>query len=318
MRRTLHRIALPATDQHLSVIGLHAARPGPTIVITANIHGDECTGVGAVLSLIPVLEQNLSAGAVHLYPSLNPMGLEQRSRKIPEEDQDLNRLFPGERLGSPAERQAHCIWADLIARKPTLVIDLHSDAPESIPYALLDRATSLKGIERSLLEGQAQRIAEASGLTILHEYPDDRYSRFRLDRSLSGAVLNRLKIPAVTVECGPRLHISHTAVQTMQTAVLRMLQAMEVLPSAPPATRPPIPGHWRRDSGPRAATEGILLARAPVGGLLHRGDLVAEIYGLSGELRERLSADAPGFVVAYAERSHVLPGVAVCTYALRE
>jgi predicted deacylase len=75
---------------------------------------------------------------------------------------------------------------------------------------------------------------------------------------------------------------------------------------------------WRRDSGPRASTAGVLVTRARPGVRLQRGDVIAEVRSLSGLLLEELTAEAPGFVVSHAERAHVVAGVPVCTYALKE
>lgn len=291
---------------------------GPTVIVTANIHGDECTGVGAVLRLIPLLESRLQRGVVHLYPTLNPEGLERRSRKVPEDDQDLNRLFPGDPTGSPSERLAHAVWTDVCARAPDLVIDLHTDAPASVPYVLLDRATALSGAHRTALEASARRIADAAGLTVLHEYPEDRYARYRLDRSLTGAVLNRLQVPAVTVEAGPRLHLDPDAVDTTSNAVLGMLGALGMV-DEPGVVHPSrVPGSWRRDAGPRASSAGILVPMAAPGRRVQRGDKLAEIRSLSGALLEEIRAEHAGFMVSLAERTHVVAGVPVCTFGLAE
>lgn len=325
MPRTVSRIPLGTRGVDLTVVTVAASAErgrggkGPAVVVTANVHGDECTGVGAVLALLPLLDRALVRGAVHLYPTLNPEGLERRSRKVPEDDQDLNRLFPGDAAGSPAERLAHAAWSDLAARAPDLVVDLHVDAPASIPYALLDRATGLRPSTRGPLEARARHFAEASGLTVVHEYPEDRYARYRLDRSLTGAVLNRLQVPAVTIECGPRLHLDPAAVATTAHAVLGMLNVLGMVDDPVPAHPSRIPGGpWRRDSGPRAGSTGILVPRATPGALLQRGDPVAEIRALSGALLEEIVADTESFVLSLAERAHVVAGVPVCTVALRE
>jgi len=325
MPRTVSRIALGTRGADLTVITIAAPaerRPpgkGPVVVVTANIHGDECNGVGVVLELLPILEAGLLQGAVHLYPTLNPEGLERRSRKVPEDDQDLNRLFPGDAAGSPAERLAHAVWADISARHPDLVIDLHTDAPASIPYALLDRATGLRHAVRGPLEASARRIAEATGLTVLHEYPEDRYARYRLDRSLTGAVLNRLQVPAVTIEAGPRLYLDPASVTSSATAVLGMLHALGMVADpAPPHPTRVEGGPWRRDSGPRASSTGLLVPKAVPGVLLKRGDPVAHIRSLAGALLEEIPAEHESFVVSLAERTHVVAGVPVCTVALRE
>ncbi|MDP2314446.1 MAG: succinylglutamate desuccinylase/aspartoacylase family protein [Pseudomonadota bacterium] len=326
MPRTVSRVALGTRGIDLTLITIAAPAErrrvgdkGPVVVVAANVHGDECTGVGAVLRLLPLLEATLLRGAVHLYPTLNPEGLERRSRKVPEDDQDLNRLFPGDAAGSPSERLAHAVWMDVCAHNPDLVIDLHTDAPASIPYALLDRATNLRHGHRGAVEGSARTIAASSGLTVLHEYPEDRYSRYRLDRSLTGAVLNRLQVPAVTIEAGPRLYLDTAAVDTTAQAVLGMLHALGMVEAeALPHPTRMHGGPWRRDSGPRASSTGVLVPRVAPGRLLAKGDLVAEVRALSGALLEEIHAEAEGFVVSLAERTHVVAGVPVCTYALRE
>jgi predicted deacylase len=325
MPRTVSRVAIGARGLDLTLITMVAPperrKPGkgPVVVVTANVHGDECTGVGAILRLIPLLEGQLEHGTVHLYPTLNPEGLERRSRKVPEDDQDLNRLFPGDPSGGPAERLAHAAWTDICARTPDLVVDLHADSPASIPYALLDRATGVRPGARGPLEAATRRLAEATGLTVLHEYPEDRYARYRLDRSLTGAVLNKLRVPAVTVEIGPRLYLDPGAVDAAASAVLGMLHALDMVTPQPPAHPSRLSGGpWRRDSGPRAQSTGLLVPRVAPGQLLRRGDIVAEIRSLAGALLEEIPAEQDGFVVSLAERTHVVGGVPVCTVAMRE
>lgn len=325
MPRTVSRVALPTRGAELTVVSVAAptdrrkpAGRAPVVLVTANVHGDECTGVATVVRLVSLLESTLQRGTVHLYPTLNPVGLERRSRKVPEDDQDLNRLFPGEADGGPSERLAQTIWGELAARSPDLVIDLHSDAAGSLPYALLDRATRLRGAARTDLETLTRGFATTCGLTVLHEYPDDRYERYRLDRSLTGAVLNHLRVPAITLECGPRLYLDASAVTTMTNAVLGMLHAHGMVPEAPPASPSRVLGDWRRDSGPRASSAGLLIARARPGQMLQKGDIVAEIRSLAGTLLEELAAESPGFVVSPAERAHVVAGVPVCTWATKE
>lgn len=291
----------------------------PIVAVTANVHGDECTGIGAILRLAQQLETRLLRGTVHLYPSLNPGGLEQQERRVPEDEQDLNRCFPGDITGNPSERQAGLIWTELISRRPELLIDLHADAPQSIPYVILDRALSLHGLARRTLEARAADLADATGLTVIHEYPDGRYRQYRLDRSLTGAALNHLQIPALTIEAGPRLYLHEPSVQAMLDGVLGPLYALEMVAqrAAPHPTRVD-GGPWRRDAGPRASTSGLLLPRITPGRFLHHGSLIAEIRGMSGAVLEEIRSNADGFVLSHAERAHVAAGVPICTYAMMD
>lgn len=309
---------LPVVTVGAAPRGRGAAR-GPVVVVTANVHGDECTGLGAALRLAPILEHRLRRGVVHLYPTLNPEGLERRTRRVPHDDQDLNRLFPGDADGSPAERLAHAAWMDIAGRMPSCIVDLHADAVGAMPYALLDRALRRGAGERAQLEARAAELAEATGLTVLWEYPDERYARYRLDRSLTGAAMNRLGCPAVTIEAGPRLALDDAAMATAVAAVLGVLHALKMVDEpSPRATSRVGGGPWRRDAGPRASVAGVLFPAVPVGRAVARGEVVAEVHGFDGSTLESVRAESEGFVVSAAERAHVVAGVPVCTFATRE
>ena len=188
------------------------ASDGPTVVVTANVHGDEATGVAAVLHLQQRLEELLLVGRVVLYPSVNPHGLRLQQRPVPADGVDLNRAFPGDRGARGAEGVAGRLWADLERRAPDLVIDLHADSVVAVPYTILDRPVSLEGEARRHMERRLDDLAHAAALLVLQEYPDDQYVRFALDRSLAGAMVNRGAVPAITIESGPRRWIAAPAV----------------------------------------------------------------------------------------------------------
>jgi len=322
MPRSVTRVEQGGRSPDVTVISVSADRPShrgqgardPVVVVTANVHGDECTGVGVCLALAEELDGALLRGTVHLYPSLNPEALERRTRRHPDEDVDLNRLFPGDAHGSPAERLVFATWSDLAARSPDLVVDIHADAPGAIPYVLTDRAIALRGAERVRLEAECAALADATGLTVLQEYPDDRYSRYRLDRSLTGAVLNRLQVPALTVEAGPRLVLDRAAVQVAAQAVRGVLGSLGMVEASAVRHGSRLPGAWRRDSGPRAGVAGVLVAVAEPGVAVRRGDVLAEVRSLGGTVLERIRAEGNGFVVSFVERAHVVSGVPVCTF----
>lgn len=322
MPRSVARVEQDGRSPDVTVITVSSERRAPrtagvrepVVAVTANVHGDECTGVGACLRLAEELDGALKHGTVHLYPSLNPEALERRTRRHPDEDVDLNRLFPGDANGSPAERLVHATWSDLASRRPDLVVDIHADAPGAIPYVLTDRAIALRGAERSRLESDCAVLAEATGLTVLQEYPDDRYARYRLDRSLTGAVLNRLHVPALTLEAGPRLVLDARAVQATALAVRGMLASMGMVDGASVAHPTRLAGAWRRDSGPRAGVAGLLIGVVEPGVALQRGDVLAEVRSLGGGVLERIRAEGDGFVLSFVERAHVVSGVPVCTF----
>ena len=121
------RLPLPLSKDGVSfsppVITIASPKAGATVVITANLHGDEVTGLSVAQRLIKTIPDELICGKVVIYPTINPDGLAKMSRLC--HGQDINRLFPGDALGSPAERSARIFWDDINRQHPDLLIDIH-------------------------------------------------------------------------------------------------------------------------------------------------------------------------------------------------
>lgn len=299
----------------LPIVTVEAPEPGPVAVITANLHGDECTGVGVAHRLRHGLPDALQRGTVHIFPSLNPLGLREGSRGVPGDTKDPNRCYPGDAEGSPSERLAATVWETLVEAKPDLLVDLHTDASRAIPYAILDRV--VRGQARRQVDARCHELAEASGLTVLREYPRPRYLRYGLDRSLPGALVNDLGVPAVTLEVGPRRALDPVAVQTATAAALGVLTAAGLLDA--PAPRHPTRvagGPWRREAGPRVAQAGVLEVLVEPGVPFERDEIVARVRSLEGRTLQELTAAGPGFVVAIPDRCWAPAASACATLAI--
>ena len=110
-------------------IPLHVRRglePGPTVFVTAAVHGNELNGTGAIRNLIRDPQLHLRAGSLILIPVVNVLGFDRHSRYLPDR-RDLNRCFPGTKGGSLARRLAHRIF-DEIVNRCDYGIDLHTAA----------------------------------------------------------------------------------------------------------------------------------------------------------------------------------------------
>ena len=293
---------------------VHRNGAGPTVAITANVHGDEVTGVAAVHTLDRWLSDQLGCGSVVLYPSLNPRGLEAGNRRFG--DADLNRCFPGAARGTASARAAHAIWRDLMNRRPDAVVDLHADSPAAVGYALVDRAVHRKGGARRALEASAEELARASGLIWMREDVDDDYLRYHLDRSLAGALLNHGDIPSVTLEVGPRRVAQPDAVRQMVAGVRGILAQMGMTDE--PTPNPALEGPWRRASTPRAERAGMFVPQLAAGSTFEAEQSLGEIRGLDGTSRAVMRAPGRGVVISWAEGAWVDAGGAVGTLALED
>ncbi len=311
---TRKSVALPSGER-LSVMTVHSGCQGPSVVVTANIHGDESTGIGVVHNLLRCLPDLLLRGTVHLYPTLNPGGLMANARTLPADEKDLNRVFPGKPRGLASERHAHCIWTDIQARCPDVLLDLHTDVAGAVPYAIIDRVVRVR--DRRRLSAQCLRLATASGLTVLREYPKDRYLRYQLDKSLAGAMVNFAAVPAITLEVGPRRRLDPEAIVIATRAALGVLTTAGVV-NMPAGEAPELSGPYRREGGPRTNHTGVLVPLVQPGDTLERGGAIAEVRTIEGDVLETLRARASGFVIALPERTHVVPGVTAATVAVRD
>jgi predicted deacylase len=110
-------------------IPIHVRRglePGPTVFVTAAVHGNELNGTGTIRNLIRDPEIQLRKGSLILIPVVNILGFDRHSRYLPDR-RDLNRCFPGSRGGSMAKRLAQRIF-DEIVNRCDYGIDLHTAA----------------------------------------------------------------------------------------------------------------------------------------------------------------------------------------------
>jgi uncharacterized protein len=108
----------------LPVHVLHGLRPGPTMFVSAAIHGDELNGVEIIRRLLRTLDPKSIGGTLLCVPVVNVFGFISRSRYLPDR-RDLNRSFPGSATGSLAARLAHLFLSEIVKRSQ-LGVDLHS------------------------------------------------------------------------------------------------------------------------------------------------------------------------------------------------
>ncbi|HUT81675.1 MAG TPA: succinylglutamate desuccinylase/aspartoacylase family protein, partial [Candidatus Bathyarchaeia archaeon] len=82
------------TIERLPIIIAQGKIDGPILWLTANIHGDEYTGIPVIHNIINNLDLNQLKGAIIAIPTLNPAGSRTTSRYPYYDKKDPNRLFP--------------------------------------------------------------------------------------------------------------------------------------------------------------------------------------------------------------------------------
>lgn len=112
---------------------------GPTLVISAGVHGDEYEGQIAVSELASELTASDIKGRLILLPMMNLPAAEAGRRVSPIDNGNLNRLYPGDPKGTPSEMIAH-FHEEVVLPLADFAVDLHSGGS-----SLMYPATLLRG-----------------------------------------------------------------------------------------------------------------------------------------------------------------------------
>lgn len=101
-----------------------SAKPGPTAIVQAGIHGDEVAGVHALCEFLEA-EVRPDCGRLLVIPVMNPGAYRARERKATG-GLDMNRCFPGDAEGEHLETRLARRFMNLVeAERPALVMTLH-------------------------------------------------------------------------------------------------------------------------------------------------------------------------------------------------
>ncbi|MFT5468500.1 MAG: putative deacylase [Verrucomicrobiales bacterium] len=113
-------------DLHLSVHVRRGEKPGPRLLLTAALHGDEINGVEILRQVLRRRILRKLRGDLIVIPIVNEPAFVGRSRYMPDR-RDLNRLFPGSKTGSLGSKLARALSAE-VAPHCTHGIDFHTGA----------------------------------------------------------------------------------------------------------------------------------------------------------------------------------------------
>ncbi len=303
------------STRRLAVMEAKSQNEGPVLWLVGCLHGEEVGGIAIIQELFKRLKKEpLIRGAVHAFPLANPMGFEMMSRNIGVNEEDLNRSFPGNPKGSLAERIADKIFATIIATQPTLVLDLHNDWTQSIPYTLID---PYPGAEHKEAYEKVKTFAEQTGLVVINEQedPDDKDD---LKRSLSGSLLTK-NIPAITLELGEAYVVNEKNLEEGVKAIWNILEKLDMVnPSiqrmdyAVPADLQGKILHYSHQ--PVSSSSGIIRFKVKPGQLVKKDQPIAKIYNVFGKLEQTLSADRDGIVLGLSDSSVALPGEPIVSF----
>lgn len=174
-------LPVPDTTVKLPITIINGTGDGPTLLITAGIHGGEYPGIAAAMELGRDIEPEDVAGCLIMIHPVNIQGFwARREFIVPEDGKNLNRVFPGDPLGTLSDKTAYLISSNFFTIAD-FYVDMHSgDIHESLhPYVYypgqptaeveeksrsVAKVLDMEYMVRSLATGGAYNYAASTGL----------------------------------------------------------------------------------------------------------------------------------------------------------
>lgn len=174
-------LPVPDTAVKIPLTVINGCEDGPTLFITAGIHGGEYPGIAAAMELGRDLEPEQLHGCLIMMHPVNIQGFwARREFIVPEDGKNLNRVFPGNPLGTLADKTAYLISNNFFPIAD-FYVDMHSgDIHESLhPYVYypgqptpeveakarsIAKVLDMEYMVRSLATGGAYNYAASQGL----------------------------------------------------------------------------------------------------------------------------------------------------------
>ena len=183
---------------------------GPTIGISAAIHGNEPTGNQTMLELSRLFATMPIRGRLLLLPVSNPWAFAANQRFTPTDQLNLNRQFPGAQGGWFTDQLAHAITTAFLDK-----IDVHIDLHSGTDRPTVDYVYILND----------EDLSRAFGSRLLYR-PSDGMSGTAYSGTTKSVTVDRRGIPAVVVELGGGIIDQAPYVKRSVDGVLNMLRQL--------------------------------------------------------------------------------------------
>jgi hypothetical protein len=263
----------------LPVIVLRGRQPGPTMFVSAALHGDEIIGVEIIRRLLRLPELKDLSGILLAVPIVNVMAFLQQSRYLPDR-RDLNRSFPGSESGSLAARLAHLFLKEVVGRCDC-GIDLHTGAIHR---------PNLPQIRADLTQPDTLRLARAFGAPLL------------LNSTPTAGTLREYTtkkgIPVLLYESSEALRFDETCIRIGVQGVLNVLYELKMLTRAVYSTpRLVEPVVARSSTWARSPCSGILRVQVALGEEVRVGQTLGIVGDPFGEVETAVTCPADGVII---------------------
>lgn len=283
---------------NLAHVEIKGKEPGPHVLITGGVHGDEYEPMAAVRKLISILKAEKLRGRVTLVPVVNESAY-RLGQRTGDDGRDLGRTCPGRADGSSTERAAHDLSA--LIRSADYFMDLHTGGARLSVHPLtgytLHRDPGVLAKQR--------RMARAFGLPVIWG-TDPSFE----GRSLS--VARDANVPAIYAEYHGGGVWDPAGVESYVCGCLNVLGDVGVVDRSPvcPQKEPlvvedPRPGSGHMQVNHPSPMEGFFEPAVELGQWVKTGDVLGIVTDLVGERVETIRSRYSGMMLVIHSRCFI-------------
>lgn len=267
--------------------------PGPIVLFSAGLHGDEINGTETVRQIVTKKINKPKRGTIICIPIINIFGFINQTREFPDK-RDLNRVFPGSKTGSLASRFAYYIVKEIL---PNIdyVIDFHAGGAQRF---------------------NASQIRIEQGNTELKKLADIFNAPFTLfSKNITGSFRNtcdKLGVKMLLFEGGKSLDLNEDITREALEGTKRFLEHLDMLNPRKKANEALISSVYiKKSTWIRAKYSGMFHGMAKIGSFVRKGELLAIISDPYGKIEHSVKAPNEGYLININHAPIVYQGDAI-------
>lgn len=273
----VHIAKLPSHSAiDISITVARSKKPGPVLLLSGGLHGDEINGSEIVRRIIDSDRHIPEIGTIICIPIINVYGFIHFSRYVPD-GKDVNRSFPGNRNGSLASRVAYYLTKDIL---PIIDygLDFHTGGADRTNYPQV----------RCMMKDEVN----ASLAGIFHA-PFTLDSKFRPKSFRQTA--NKFGKRILVYEGGESSRFDEYAIQEGINGALRIMNYLGMTQECPIPTYQNV--NINSSSWVRSKKSGVFLTFVKSGQFVKKNQVLGTINDPFGGFRNKITATASGYVI---------------------
>jgi uncharacterized protein len=259
----------------LPVFVYRAKKEGPSLLLTAGIHGDEINGIEVIRRMIAGKKLMPERGTVIAIPLVNVYGFIHTSRNLPD-GKDLNRCFPGGSTGSLARQIAHILMTEIIPNID-FGIDFHTGG---------SRITNFPHIRATIDDDVNYEIGKAFGAPFIinSEFID---KSFRKEAHKAGKSI-------LVYEGGESLRLDELAIGHGIDGICRLMEYLKMRDHNVPKQEAVV---LKKTTWIRAKTSGIFSSIIDYGSEVQKNEKLATIGDPFGQSITDVKSPEKGYII---------------------